>query len=100
MYNSKVPVKSNIHIHLISVDKNKTTYTTSIYKEMNFQFKWVLEGRYKMGGFVDLDDNGKYSAGNLFPFKFSEPYVLTNDTLRIRKRWEKSDVSFSIPGLE
>ncbi len=100
MYNSKVPVKSNIHIHLIPVDRNKTTYTALIYKEMDFKFKWVLEGRYKMGGFIDLDDNGKYSAGNLFPFKFSEPYVLTNDTLRIRKRWEKSDVSFSIPGLE
>jgi hypothetical protein len=98
LYSAMVPVQSNIHIYLIPVDRNKVAYSTSINPEMKFHFNWVLEGRYKMGGFADLDDNGKYSGGKLFPFEYSEPYVLTDDTLRVRKRWELSDIRFSIPG--
>jgi hypothetical protein len=100
IYRSTIPENSTIHIQLVPMDKNKTTYAASIYEGTEFQFNQVLEGRYKLGGFVDLDNNGKFSPGNLYPFSFSEPYVLTNDTLRIRKRWEISDISFSIPGLD
>jgi hypothetical protein len=99
-YRSSVPVNNKIYIQLLPIDKNKTTYSTSISKNMEFQFKWVLEGLYKLSGYIDLDNNGKYSAGNLFPFKFAEPYVLKDDTLRVRKRWELSDINFNIPGLE
>jgi len=100
MYNGKIPAQRNIHLHLIPVDRNKKTYSVSINEETKFQINWVNEGKYKMGGFIDLDDNGKFSGGNLFPFKFSEPYVLKNDTMRVRKRWELSDLIFNIPGLE
>jgi hypothetical protein len=100
IYRSTIPENSNIHIHLISVDRNKTTYQSIISEQTAFQFERVLEGRYKLGGFIDLDNNGKFSAGNLYPFAYSEPYIVTDDTLRVRKRWEISDVSFSIPGLE
>jgi hypothetical protein len=100
MYNGKIPVQRNIHLHLIPVDRNKKTYSVLIYEETKFKINWVNEGKYKMGGFIDLDDNGKFSGGNLFPFKFSEPYVIKNDTMRVRKRWELSDINFSIPGME
>jgi hypothetical protein len=100
IYRSTIPENSNIHIHLIPVDRNKTTYQTIIGEQTAFQFERVLEGRYKLGGYIDLDNNGKFSAGNLYPFTYSEPYIITDDTLRVRKRWEISDVSFSIPGLE
>jgi hypothetical protein len=82
------------------VERNKNTYSTLINKETTFQFKWIPEGKYKLGGFIDLDENGKFSGGKLFPFRFSEPYVVKDDTLRVRKRWELSDTIFSIPGLE
>lgn len=99
-YGSTLPENTSIHINLISVERNKLTYQAIIKDQTNFQFEHVLEGRYTLGGFVDLDNNGKFSAGTLYPFTFSEPYVITNDTLRVRKRWEISDVSFSIPGLD
>jgi len=99
-YLSRIAVQNKIYIQLIPADRNKITYSTSINENMEFQFNWVLEGIYKLSGFIDLDNNGKYSAGNLFPFKFAEPYVLKDDTLRVRKRWELSDIKFYIPGLE
>jgi hypothetical protein len=100
IYRSKIPENSAIQIYLIPIDRNKTVYKTSIDDNTNFQFQQVLEGKYKLGGFIDLDKNGKYSAGNLFPFNFSEPYILSEDTLRVRKRWEISDIGFSIPGVD
>jgi len=100
IYRSKIPENSSVQIHLIPIDKNKTVYKTSIDARNDFQFQRVFEGRYKLRGFVDLDKNGKYSAGNLFPFTFSEPYVISEDTLRVRKRWEISDIKFNIPGVE
>jgi len=60
---------------------------------------WVSEGKYKLGGFVDIDKNRKYSPGSLNPFVFSEPFIIQDDTLRVRKRWELSDLRLSIPGL-
>jgi hypothetical protein len=99
-YTDKMPDNSSVHIHLMSVDRNKNTYQLILREGTDFHFSQVAEGQYKIGGFVDLDNNGKFSAGNLFPFQFSEPYVLTNDTLRVRKRWEISDIIFTIPEPE
>jgi hypothetical protein len=95
-----MPENCTIHIHLISVDRNNSTYSSNINGQTEFQFTQVLEGKYKLMGYIDLDMDGKFSAGNLYPFKYSEPYYVSNDTLRVRKRWEISDVKFSIPGLE
>ncbi len=99
-YRSEVPENTGIYINLISADRSKTTYHTLIRGQTEFQFERVLEGRYKLSGFLDLDDNGKYSAGTLYPFTYAEPYFIGNDTLRVRKRWEILDINFSIPGLE
>jgi hypothetical protein len=100
-YRSKIPENTDIYVYLIPVDRNKTAYQSIIGSHNRaFQFERILEGRYKLSGFIDLDNNGKFSAGNLYPFTFSEPYTITDDTLRVRKRWEISDVGFSIPGLE
>ena len=50
--------------------------------------------------FVDFDRNKQYSYGKLYPFCYSEPYYIKNDTLRIRKRWELSGLEFIVPGIE
>ena len=83
---------------LQSLDKRKKSYKAVIDSEQKFHILRIPEGQYKIGGFIDLDDNGKYSPGGLFPFNYSEPFNFMNDTLRIRKRWEFSDVNFNIPG--
>jgi hypothetical protein len=99
-YRPEVPEDVAIHINLVSIDRGKTTYRSLIRGQTDFQFERVLEGRYKLSGFLDLDDNGKFSAGSLYPFTYAEPYFIGNDTVRVRKRWEISDINFNIPGLE
>jgi hypothetical protein len=77
----------------------KRTYSGRVDKQGTFMINWVAEDKYKLGGFVDLDQNGKHSPGSLDPFVFSEPFVIQDDTLRVRKRWELSGLNLSIPGL-
>ena len=92
--------KKNVYLQLVPIEKNKKSYQTIVDADRSFKFNWVLEGKYKLGGFLDLDDDGKFTPGSLFPFNFSEPFTISDDTLRIRKRWEVSEIKFSIPGLE
>ena len=65
-----------------------------------FRVPWLLEGKYILGGYIDLDQDQKYSYGNIYPFEYAEPYYVKPDTISIRKRWEISDIDFFIPVLE
>jgi hypothetical protein len=96
-YQTNKLIKENIFVILQSLDKRKKSYKTVIDSEKKFHILRIPEGQYKIGGFIDLDDNGKYSPGGLFPFSYSEPFNIMDDTLRIRKRWEFSDINFNIP---
>jgi hypothetical protein len=97
-YQTNKSIEENIFVLLQSLDKRKKSYKSLIDHEQKFHIQRVPEGQYKIGGFIDLDDNGKYSPGGLFPFSYSEPFNFMDDTLRVRKRWEFSDVNFNIPG--
>ncbi len=97
-YQTNKSSEENIFVILQSLDKRKNSYKAVIDHEQNFHIQRIPEGQYKIGGFIDLDDNGKYSPGSLFPFSYSEPFNIKDDTLRVRKRWEFSDVNFNIPG--
>jgi hypothetical protein len=77
---------------------DKHNYSTRVQNDLSFSIDWVLAGKYKLGGFVDLDKNGNYSPGSLNPFVYAEPFIIQDDTLRVRKRWELSDLFLSIPG--
>jgi hypothetical protein len=65
-----------------------------------FRIPWLPEGKYIIGGFIDLDRNLKYSPGSINPFRYAEPFYIKSDTVNIRKRWEVSDYRFGIPALE
>ena len=89
-----------VYIDVIPLDKKKVPVITRVDQMKNFRIKWLESGRYRIGGFLDRDGNGKYSYGNLFPFIYSEPFYFKSDTIRIRKRWELSGIEFNIPGIE
>lgn len=93
-------IRKDIYVQLIPIEQKKKSYKVIVDENKSFKFSWVLEGKYKLGGFIDLDSDRKYSPGSLFPFNFSEPFTTRDDTLRIRKRWEVSDKRISIPGSE
>jgi hypothetical protein len=65
-----------------------------------FTKHFLPEGLYRLNGFVDLDEDGAYSPGDLFPFSHSEPYAVYPDTINVRKRWETSGVNLVFPSAE
>jgi len=65
-----------------------------------FYKKALLPGMYLLDAFVDVNLNGSYDYGSYKPFEYAEPFHFSNDTLRVRKRWETSGVRLIIPVQE
>jgi hypothetical protein len=49
-------------------------------------------GRWILGGFIDLDRDGRWSGGQLQPFKLAEPRIVNRDTVTVRARFTLEDV--------
>lgn len=45
------------------------------------------DGTYTVDAFRDDDDNGVLSAGDIYPYRFAEPYAAVPGTFRVRARW-------------
>jgi len=70
----------------------KTLENTDKFRLFN-----VLEGKYLLNGYMDENLDGHYSAGRLFPFQFAEPFAFSQDTIKVRKRWETENILFYLP---
>jgi len=68
--------------------------------DSTFHITWLPEGKYILGGYIDLNRDAQYSPGKISPFSYAEPFYIQQDTISIRKRWEVSDYRFSFPALE
>jgi hypothetical protein len=49
-------------------------------------------GPWVLSAFVDLDEDGRFFAGNLTPFQAAEPRAVLADTLSVRARFTLEDV--------
>jgi hypothetical protein len=90
----------NVYIHDIPIQLKQAPVNTRVKQNGDFILEWLLDGKYKIGGYVDKNNDGIHSRGSLIPFHFAEPYHQMDDTIRVKKRWEKTDVNFRIPGVE
>jgi hypothetical protein len=97
-FQTQLALQHEVYVQVIPLNKRKMSYIVAVNENNEFHIDWIEEGRYKLGGFIDIDNNKEFSPGNLYPFKFSEPFTILDDTLRIRKRWELADLKFYIPG--
>ncbi len=52
-----------------------------------FMLPQLLEGKYSLMAFQDVNDNGKYDAGKPFPFVSAERFAVYPDTIKVRARW-------------
>jgi hypothetical protein len=52
-----------------------------------FMLPQLLEGKYSLMAFQDVNDNGKYNAGKPFPFVPAERFTVYPDTIKVRARW-------------
>ena len=79
------------------IRKENQNYSVWAMNNNKYLINFVPGGIYRMNTFVDLDGNKKFSGGHLFPFLYSEPFIVKDDTIKVRKRWETSDVDFFFP---
>lgn len=89
---------SKLHLNIQTVKGKKQKFKVDKKINNGFKINWLPEGYYTLNGYIDLDNNNKWTAGKIEPFQFSEPIYFQNDTIRVRKRWETSDVVFQFPG--
>ncbi|MDA0710027.1 MAG: Ig-like domain-containing protein [bacterium] len=55
--------------------------------DSTFEFADVLPGTYRVSGFVDTDDDGRWDRGDADPFRPSEVLFSVSDTVDVRPRW-------------
>ena len=69
----------------------------TLTRPYRFYFPYLAEGKYRLDAFIDVNQNGKYDYGRLFPFAYSEPFYFSSDTIKVRKRWETGGIQFKFP---
>jgi hypothetical protein len=62
-----------------------------------FQLTMLPEGRYAFSAFEDADGSGDYGYGCPYPYKGSERFALSPDTVRVRARWGVEGVTIPFP---
>jgi len=92
--------KAPLYLTVKSLKKKTLPLELKVPSDYKFYLPFLPQGKYLLNGFVDLNKDGRYNTGKLFPFSFSEPFYFFPDTVNVRKRWETSGVRFVIPGLE
>ncbi len=85
---------------LHSLRSSRNNYRFILNGTSAFYFSCLPEGEYLLSAYLDLDKNERYSKGGLHPFVYSEPFLFSADTIKVRKRWEKSGLKFYFPQLK
>ncbi len=86
-----------VHLNIRPLTSRQPPVKIVVDKKKTFLVPYLTEGKYLIDGFIDLNRDGKFSAGRLLPFEYSEPFAFSKDTIEVRKRWEKSGIRFVIP---
>jgi uncharacterized protein (DUF2141 family) len=60
-----------------------------------FALEDVLPGKYFLAGYADLDGNKDLSLGEPRPFFPMEPFVVHQDTIVVRSRWETEAIKLT-----
>ncbi len=81
-----------ITLDLAGLDNNEH-YQSSLSSGDTFTFTQVMPGNYTLSGFVDFDENGAYSFGNVQPFTPAEPFAIHPDTILVRSRWTTEGIT-------
>ncbi|MCX6133591.1 MAG: Ig-like domain-containing protein [Ignavibacteriales bacterium] len=76
--------------------KEPKEYVVRLSQPGPFMLSDLLEGKYLLQAFRDRDDDGKFSPGQVFPFRRSERFTEYPDTLRLRARWPLENVELKL----
>lgn len=64
-------------------------------KGNSFRFDSLAASRGRIGTFIDRNGNNRPDAGSLLPFRSPEPFVMFDDTVEARARWDVEGVELS-----
>lgn len=88
--------KENL-ILVLELDTDSEKKQKLILNEKNsFEFDRILPGKYKLWAFEDLNNNGEYDFGSLFPFGFAEKFYFYPEVIEVKARWTVTDLIFKI----
>lgn len=73
----------------------KHKFNLPIGADGKFIFEKIPAGIYKFSVFLDNDGNGEYSFGDVFPFEYSEPFVIFNKSFELKARWSVEDIQLN-----
>ncbi len=62
-----------------------------------YRFRDLLPGEYRIRGYRDRDENGRYSWGEAFLFQPAERYFVYPDTIKIRAQWPNEGNNIILP---
>lgn len=71
-------------------------YTDVLNEKNEWSFKNIETGDYTAELFCDVDGNGEYSFGNLYPYKFAEPFVIFEDVFKLKPRWQLENIILKV----
>ncbi|MDX9790217.1 MAG: Ig-like domain-containing protein [Candidatus Kapaibacterium sp.] len=70
-------------------------YKTKLEND-EWEFKNIETGDYTAEIFCDIDGDEKYSYGNIYPFKHSEPFVIFEEVLKVKPRWTLENIILKV----
>ena len=73
---------------LRTIKKNPTSFGTFVSLGRNVDIKRIPEGNYLLMLFEDINQDEKYTPGQLQPYRPSEPFYHYPDTIKIRANWD------------
>ena len=77
-----------LKIEAKKIGKEKIVVENSLNFSNQFRLNHMLEGRYLLMFFQDINDDNKISPGNLNPYRPSEWFYFYPDTINIRANWD------------
>lgn len=87
-YNAASPVV----IELVD-GKGNVVVSNTVNSPGVFKFNQVPSGFYTLRSYIDKNSNSRFDYGLINPFNFSERFVVSSDSIRIRERWETSGIN-------
>ncbi len=68
-------------------------YQTRVNNQFRYEFKRLLPGTYWLEAYYDADSSATYTMGRPLPFVPSEKFIIFQDSIDVRSRWETSAVN-------
>ena len=75
-------------IELKSLENKEDVFHSIVNSNYQFEFNKIPEGSYTLMIINDINNDGMYNFGSVFPFKASEWFYSYTDTFKVRANWD------------